>query len=516
LSGGFFKVKRPAFLLAVVLFLLAGCLLFYRIVWLGYPFFPTAPGQAWQLLINAHVKGEEKEINLEIGLPSEDAGRMLLEERITSGNLNFALLPRGSGRVGVWSGRVGQDGEEVAYGATIIIRPRRVPKAPPPALGRSLPPAEKEEEALAERLAAGWKKLTPEPRIQAVGAAVRGGWGLWPPAEEDRKEWKQIQEKQGPLRSLLLLLKASGLQTRVVEGLRLMDGIRTHPLQWVEVWNGKIWEIRWPGTGEMERNPASLLPLASGETPSPRIAGGELLEMRWSLNRRVLSKWNLHFERIKRSARFLDHWSLFRLPAEFQQTFRILLLVPMGVLIISALRNLVGFPTFGIFMPVLMALAFRNTGLAYGLGIFGGVLLVGYAVRRGLDNLHLLLVPRMSLILTLVIACFTVLALVGSKLGLREFMAVGLLPFVILTMVIERFFILIEEAGIREGISTAAGSAGVSVIGYEIINWEPLQLTFFVYPELLAAVAAVQIFLGRYTGYRLSELIRFRTLRKPR
>jgi hypothetical protein len=177
------------------------------------------------------------------------------------------------------------------------------------------------------------------------------------------------------------------------------------------------------------------------------------------------------------------------------------------------LRNLVGFPTFGIFMPVLMALAFRGTGLVYGLGIFAGVLLVGYAVRRWLDKLRLLLVPRMSVILTLVIACFTALALIGSKFGLRAFMAVGLLPFVILTMTIERFFVVMEEAGVREGLRTAAGSAAVSVITYQIISWEPLQLTFFVYPELLTGVAAIQILLGRYTGYRLSELFRFRTFR---
>jgi len=91
-------------------------------------------------------------------------------------------------------------------------------------------------------------------------------------------------------------------------------------------------------------------------------------------------------------------------------------------------------------------------------------------------------------------------------------MAVGLLPFVILTMVIERFYLLVEESGVRQGIETALGSAAVSVIAYGIISWESLQMTFFLYPELLAAVAALQILLGRYTGYRLSELFRFRSL----
>jgi hypothetical protein len=237
-----------------------------------------------------------------------------------------------------------------------------------------------------------------------------------------------------------------------------------------------------------------------------------LIDARWSVSKQVVSAWGLHFERLRNSGRFLDRWSLFSLPAEFQRTFRILLLVPIGTLIISVLRNLIGFPTFGIFMPVLMALAFRNTGLFYGLGIFAGVVFLGYAVRSWIDRLRLLLVPRMAVMVTLVIACFTVLALAGQKFDLRQFMAVGLLPFVILTMVIERFYLLVEESGVRQGIETALGSAAVSVIAYGIISWESLQMTFFLYPELLAAVAAIQILLGRYTGYRLSELFRFRSL----
>jgi hypothetical protein len=151
--------------------------------------------------------------------------------------------------------------------------------------------------------------------------------------------------------------------------------------------------------------------------------------------------------------------------------------------------------------------------LIYGLGIFSGFILIGYAARRSMDKLRLLLVPRLSVLLTLVIVCFTAIALFGSKLGLRELMAVGLLPFVILTMTIERFFILMEEAGVREGFRTAVGTAAVSAITHEILHWEALQLTFFVYPELLFAVAAAQVILGRYTGYRLLEFFRFRKLR---
>jgi len=315
--------------------------------------------------------------------------------------------------------------------------------------------------------------------------------------------------------ALLVLLRAANLSARTVEGFHLIQSITAEPIQWVEVWTGKEWENLKPETGEIYGKSVSFLPLTTGGLPAVRVSQGELSEVRWTLAEEIISQWRMHFERIQRSSRLLDRWSLFRLPPDFQATFRILMLVPIGALMICVLRNLVGFPTFGIFMPVLMALAFRNTGLLYGLGIFAGVVFIGYVVRRWIDKLRLLLVPRLSVILTLVIISFTVFALIGNKFGLRQLMAVGLLPFVILTMTIERFFVITEEAGPREGLRTAAGSGAVAAITHEIIHLEPLQLTFFVYPELLFTVAAIQMLLGRYTGYRLSELIRFRKLRSP-
>jgi len=353
--------------------------------------------------------------------------------------------------------------------------------------------------------------LKPAERIGAAAAAVRGEWKPVP-AAADLDAWSALQKKRGGLRALHILLRAAQVSAQSVEGLRLADEVRSRPLRWIEAWDGSVWKILWPETGEIEADPASLLPLTLGDIRALAASPGRLIGARWSMSRQVTSAWGLHFERLRSSGRFLDRWSLFSLPAEFQGTFRILLLVPIGTLIISVLRNIVGFPTFGIFMPVLMALAFRNTGLFYGLGIFAGVVFLGYAVRSWIDRLRLLLVPRMAVMLTLVIACFTILALAGQHFDLRQFMAVGLLPFVILTMVIERFYLLVEESGVRQGIETALGSAAVSVIAYGIISWESLQMTFFLYPELLAAVAALQVLLGRYTGYRLSELFRFRSL----
>jgi hypothetical protein len=507
-------MKHTAAVLAVALLLLSATLISYRILWLGYPVLPTVPGKAWQVSMDARVKADKNEATVMIGLPATYGERMVVEERINSGTLNFNLLREGPNQIGVWSGIPGGGEEVIHYSATLLFRPRRAADIRPPDLEPYPPGVGMKEQSLARRLVERWNKLEPSARLRAILATARGVREGSSPLTPTLQAWSDLQAKYGRAAAYQILLRAANLPTRKITGLRLVESVATSPTTWIAVWTAQGWERFYPETGETFEKSMEFLPLTIGDVPAIQATQAEVPEVRWNINRQILSQWRVHFERITRSSRLLDQWSLFHLPDQFQETFRILILVPVGALMICVLRNIIGFPTFGIFMPVLMALAFRNTGLFFGLGIFAGVVLIGYVVRRWIDKLRLLLVPRLSVLLTLVIIAFTALALVGSKLGLREFMAVGLLPFVILTMIIERFFVLIEESGAPAALRTAAGSAAVAVITYELIHVNSLQLTFFVYPELLFAVAALQILLGRYTGYRLSELLRFRRLRR--
>jgi hypothetical protein len=83
---------------------------------------------------------------------------------------------------------------------------------------------------------------------------------------------------------------------------------------------------------------------------------------------------------------------------------------------------------------------------------------------------------------------------------------------VIMTMTIERFFVVAEESGVHAALTMAASTGAVASITYVLISWEYLQLLFFTYPELLLVVVAGQLALGRYVGFRLTELWRFRRL----
>jgi len=101
-------------------------------------------------------------------------------------------------------------------------------------------------------------------------------------------------------------------------------------------------------------------------------------------------------------------------------------------------------------------------------------------------------------------------SLVSYKLGLERGVSVALFPMVILAMTIERMSLVWEELGPVEALQQGVGSLLVAVLGYLIMSSKLLGHLAFVFPELLLVVLAATLLLGRYTGYRLTELWRFR------
>ena len=55
----------------------------------------------------------------------------------------------------------------------------------------------------------------------------------------------------------------------------------------------------------------------------------------------------------------------------------------------------------------------------------------------------------------------------------------------------------------------------VTILLYPVFQSEVLARVMFGFPELVVAIIGVLVWIGGYTGYRLSELIRFRSLVAP-
>lgn len=474
---------------------------------LGYPLFPSIAERVWGARLT--VQWEPHQAPVSVLLPRETGRQNLRDERISSGALEVTIDVDADGlRRLRW---IGEGAVAAGYEAEIVVRPQRPDSA-----------------SFREEDLNRWRR-TDEFALPVVAAATRlavtlgleeGGnrcfdliTGRTVPPSGFQKDLSWVRSSSGSLaEALALCWRSAGFPARVVQALPLKAGIYTGPEFLAEVFENSRWTTADPDKQRFPADDRRLLVWTWGVRPLVESGQGTPIQWEIDLRERPLTLWSQFFQRTADRSSFLALWSVYRLPPDAQEVFRVLLLVPVGALVVALLRNVVGFATFGTFMPILIAVAFLRTRLLYGLVLFSLVVGVGYGVRLAIDGYKLLLVPRLATILTFVIGCLAALAVAGSQLHLQRVLSVGLLPMVILTMTIERFFVVVEESGPGAALKMAAGTAGVAAITYGIISWEYLQLVFFTYPELLLLVTAGQIALGRYVGFRLTELWRFRRL----
>ncbi|MCK5875442.1 MAG: inactive transglutaminase family protein [Alcanivoracaceae bacterium] len=310
-----------------------------------------------------------------------------------------------------------------------------------------------------------------------------------------------------------LLLAAAHIPAEQVHTVRLAHGLVQQPELWVRGFNGTDWLYFNPRTAE-QGLPADRIVWWTGSEPMVRADGAKRLQVQVSVSRTEMSTIQMAREVQPVQERTLWGLSLYDLPVESQQTFRVIMMIPLGVLLILFLRNLVGMETLGTFTPVLVALAFRETDLLWGIFLFTVVTALGLSLRSYLDHLRLQLLPRLSVVLTFVVVAMTLISVFGHRMGFERGLSVALFPMVILTMVIERLSIVWEERGGPHSMKVAFGTMVAATLAHLLMIRAELVYFFFTFPGVLLVLVSVMLLMGHYRGYRLTELRRFRALVK--
>ena len=282
-------------------------------------------------------------------------------------------------------------------------------------------------------------------------------------------------------------------------------------VHWLEVFYKGKWH-EFNAVDGSQRIPEHYLAWWRDDKPLLTLDGGQNLNSKISISLNPQFALQQHLYIGQHGQARLIEYSLLSLPIETQALYHVILMVPIGVIFLVLMRNVVGVKTFGTFMPILIALAFRETQLLWGLGLFIVVISLGLAIRFYFDQLKLLLVPRLAAVLIVVIMLMAAISILSYKLGLPHGLSIALFPMVIMTMTIERMSIVWEERGPMEAMQQGFGSLFVAAMAYLLMSIEVLRHFIFVFPEMLLVLLAMTILLGRYSGYRFSELIRFKVL----
>ncbi|MDT8406457.1 MAG: inactive transglutaminase family protein [Methylococcales bacterium] len=496
-------------ILAVLLLLVSAGVVAYKVIELKLPLKPVQQSEVWLVEAKVVYKAVGGPAKIGLILPIKGERHAVLDENFVSGRYGLTVEDVQGQRIAQWALRRPKGEQTVYYRLQVTpeaskskdvkSKPFSEPQNYPESWGTAIT-------ALLDEVrskSADIKTFTHELLIRLNQTEVNDNIKLLKENIRTQQDWVQ---------RIMLILKGARIACRQVNLLMLNDGMRHGQLTpWLEVYNGQRWLAFNPDTGT-SGYPANALIWYYGNQPLLNVDGGRRGQVDFSVHRQSHGMTQLAQLRAEKNHEAVMAFSLFSLPVQTQNVYRILIMVPMGALLIVMLRNLVGFKTFGTFMPILIGMAFRETELLWGVFLFSVLVGFGLLIRFYLEYLRLLLVPRLAAVLIIVIILMTLLSLLTHKLGIDRGLSVALFPMVILAMTIERMSLVWEEHGPKEALQQYIGSMLVASLSFLLMTNLYLEHLLFVFPELMLALLALTLWLGRYTGYRLTELWRFRVL----
>ena len=503
--------NRHIYLLAAALTVISLSLFFYKSRVLGFPLMPQEQRQVWNVEAAVTFEPGPAAVKATLRVPSLTPGFTVLDENFVSRGFGLSTRIAATGREAQWAVRQANGPQTLYYRALVYQDPQRIVEDTTP----PFPPAPELDEPsriALDGLIADVRRQSADVASFTVELLRRINQG-----ENDPYVSLFIEKRATPAeRAELATIFLAGAQipARVAHGISLKDQAGTvRPDVLLEVHDGVQWLYFDPETLQQGLPPEFLI-WWRGDEGIADLEGGSQLDVTLAVRPSLFDAMLIAERRAEQAGSHSADFSLFTLPIATQSVYAVLLMIPVGALVIVLLRNFVGVKTFGTFMPVLVALAFRETRLLWGFALFAVIVSLGLLIRFYLEKLRLLLVPRLTCVLTVVVLLMAGISVLSQKLDLQPGLSIALFPMVIISMTIERMSIVWEERGASEAIQEGVGSLLVAALAYLVMGVLWLEHLVFVFPELLLLVIVLTLLVGRYTGYRLLELRRFRAFAK--
>lgn len=488
----------------------------YKAFILHFPLVPETSSQAWEVEVKVAFETLGRPVKVELQVPATRSQLAILHENFISRGFGLTTKKIEGQRVAIWSLRRPSGQHTLYYRALVEVGERaddiqlKTPRITEPQLdGAKLLAANTILDEVRQKsadintlISQLFKRFSSEKQDENTKILTDG----------------KLNEKK-KLETIVDILALANIPARSVHGVILDERHgSTEIINWLEIFDNEQWvsdKEQWISfnaqNGEQESVDNRLI-FWRGPGKFVNLVGGNKLQIEITKKPVQIESLTAADSREQLISPDLWQFSLNNLPLATQNVYRIILLIPLGAFILVIMRNIIGITTFGTFMPVLIALSFRETHLIEGLILFTLLISLGLAIRFYLDRLKLLLVPRLAAVLIIVILLMLMVSIVSNELGIESGLSVALFPMIIITMTIERMSIVWEERGPLDAIQQGAGSLLAATLAFLVMSISYVEHLLIVFPELLLVILSFTILLGRYTGYRLLELRRFKSL----
>lgn len=190
----------------------------------------------------------------------------------------------------------------------------------------------------------------------------------------------------------------------------------------------------------------------------------------------------------------------------------IILIVPFLACIASIAKQVVGISAFGVYTPIIIAISFFILGLRLGVIAFICAVIIGYITKYILNKFELLYLPKVALNLAFISLSFLFVIWLALEYGTSVPLSIAIFPMLVMSTVSEKFMAAQNEEGVRSALLAVAGTLFIVITSYYFVTWTYINTILLAWPELVFVPIFITIALGKFTGLRLVEYVRFRTL----
>jgi len=457
----------------------------------------------WRVNYDVTFRPEQAGARIRFSFPSSTPAPRLIRESFTQSGITVTLVSRMTERGREAVGRAQSELAETRFAAQFDLRPGE-----PQERDSGLPAALTSAQRLAFLESESGIQVG-SPQVKRVLARLNARTSEQPQllrrifhycVTELRREDPEgssdaagaIQEgggtRLGRARAMAALCRAAEIPARMVTGFILQDTPHAEPHTWVEALLKGRWTAFDPVLGHFGSLPRNFLPV--------RYDGVRIVSSSRADTERRFSIRSIP----SADAGWLAVVDLTRLPRDTQEALAHLMLLAVATVITSIFRNIVGVPTFSAFGPSLLAVSFASANWLAGTIVFVSVMTIGLASRAVLAPLGLRKVSRLSTILVLALGSLVMVISLLDYSGLTPTSTGVLLPMVVLTMFIERFYAAAEEKGAAYGLKVFACALGVAAAALLVVRIPHLAEFLLAFPESLLLVAAALLGIGSYRG----------------
>ncbi|MBN1915426.1 hypothetical protein JW796_00315 [Candidatus Dojkabacteria bacterium] len=208
-----------------------------------------------------------------------------------------------------------------------------------------------------------------------------------------------------------------------------------------------------------------------------------------------------------------------------EETLILLLMLPIISTVIGFGRHFVGIRTIGIYTAIVLTYAFYLLGITetngpsnillgmrLGIGITVAVYAIASIGQLMTKKIRLHYQPKLAIIISIIAILAFIALLLFAKFGQVTITRVNAIAIILIVTTSEQFISSFVKKNFSSAVLLSFETMIVSLICYSLISWPSLQNFILTYPIVATLAIPFNLIIGKFTGLRLKEHLRFRDL----